>query len=565
MKKRIVSLLLGAAMLLTSLASVAEAAAPNYYAGELTKAAITDSYQAGNQINLDAAFDLTLAEGLSGETAQAAANLLKQSQLHMSFYDDFGTARLHAEWITGGVTLLSADALVYEDGSVQIMSNLTGKLVLAIPAGGSLAPTTTVSMADYDFDNEEDVAAFRALPATERLMITGNDMISLLINHLLGWVSYMQMDNDGELYVFDDTYLEATEDRDAVAQRMLGKIKADSFNTLLWNIATSVADTTGEFQWALRDLLAEYGVTRYQARVFTDALFTEETIDPATDYVQPSYYIIENKDESPILYDDVSYFFKKLQKCTQRLWDNSTDNVLTMDVSYDDFGSMVGFDAYLPQFTTLLPYEGDFTYSIKTDDDWQRKHKAHGELQVYNDNRIVGDLDIQFGEDVNGENHSHFIGQADVVDQKDGSSLGFGVNANLDYAVTAGENGQEVEAFDGGVVLNGRTDGADHPALSASVSGTTSVDAERFDLNAAAALDVTGVGALTMDVTLAQAAYEEIPFAGGQSIDLTNLDEAGKETVMGEITAQAAKIALQLVSKPDVLSDLMTVFGGVMQ
>ncbi len=565
MKKRIVSLLLGAAMLLTSLASVAEAAAPNYYAGELTKAAITDSYQAGNQINLDAAFDLTLAEGLSGETAQAAANLLKQSQLHMSFYDDFGTARLHAEWITGGVTLLSADALVYEDGSVQIMSNLTGKLVLAIPAGGSLAPTTTVSMADYDFDNEEDVAAFRALPATERLMITGNDMISLLINHLLGWVSYMQMDNDGELYVFDDTYLEATEDRDAVAQRMLGKIKADSFNTLLWNIATSVADTTGEFQWALRDLLAEYGVTRYQARVFTDALFTEETIDPATDYVQPSYYIIENKDESPILYDDVSYFFKKLQKCTQRLWDNSTDNVLTMDVSYDDFGSMVGFDAYLPQFTTLLPYEGDFTYSIKTDDDWQRKHKAHGELQVYNDNRIVGDLDIQFGEDVNGENHSHFIGRADVVDQKDGSSLGFGVNANLDYAVTAGENGQEVEAFDGGVVLNGRTDGADHPALSASVSGTTSVDAERFDLNAAAALDVTGVGALTMDVTLAQAAYEEIPFAGGQSIDLTNLDEAGKETVMGEITAQAAKIALQLVSKPDVLSDLMTVFGGVMQ
>ena len=557
MRKRILSFVLSAALLLAPVASVAEENAASYYAGELTTIAIGDSYSAGNQINLDAVLGMTLDEGVTDATVKAIAGLLSKSQLHMSFYDDFGTARLHAELNTDDVTLLSADALVYADGSAQIMSSLTGKLVLALPAQDA----QTVTMADFDLGNPEQAEAFQKLPAAQRLMLTGNEMLSMLINHLLGWVSYMQMDNDGEFYVFDDTYIEATETRDPVAQRMLGTIKADSFNTLLWNVATTIADTTGEFQQALADLLAEQGVTRYQARMFIDSLLTEETIDPATDYVQTSYSIIESQDESPIQYDDVSYFFKKLQKCAQRIWDNGTENVMEMDVSYDDFGAMVGFDAHAPQFTTLLPYEGDFTYSIKTDDDWQRFHTAHGELQVFGDNRAVGDLNIQFGQDVGGENHSSLAGQLDVLDQKADASRGIGVEGSLDFAVAVGENGQESETFEGALVLSGRENGEGSPAIGATVSGMTTVDAERFDMNATAAVVIDKTGELVADVTVEQGEYEEIAFAGGQAINLRELDDAAKDTIKSEIKTQAAKLALQLVTKPDVLANLMTVFG----
>ncbi|MBE5800153.1 MAG: hypothetical protein E7321_09440 [Clostridiales bacterium] len=562
MNRRILAFVLSAVMLLMPGMSVAEEAVSNYYAGELTAIAIGDSYAAGNQLNLNAVLGLDLDETVTDEALLALSDLLSKTKLHMSFYDDFGTARIHAQLDVDDVMLLGADALVYEDGSVQAMSNLTGKLVLAMPASSGQAGTG-MTMADFDMNTPEGVAAFRELPATERLAITGSDMISLLINHLLGWVSYMQVDNDGEFYTFDDTYLDATEVRDPVAQRMHGKIKADSFNTLLWNIATSVADTTGEFQLALADVLAEHGVTRYQARMLTDALFTKETIDPALDYVQPSFYIIESKDESPITYDDVAYFFKKLQKCTQRIWDTGTDEVMTMTVSYDDFGAMVGFDAFVPQFTTELPYEGDFTYSIKTDDDWQRFHTSHGELQVYNDNRVVGDLDIQFGQDVGGVNHSHFVGQADVLDQNAGTSVGFGVDANLDFAVSVGDNGEESETFEGMLLLNGRQSGENNALVSATFSGMTTVDAETFAMSATGALGMNGAGMLVADMTLEQGEYEDIDFAGGQAINLSALDDAQKELLTKEIVAQAAKLSLSLMTKPDVLSDLMTIFGGM--
>lgn len=561
MKRRILSLVLSAMMLLMPALSVAEEAMSNYYAGELTTTAIADSYLAGNQLNLNAVLGLDLDETVEDETLKALSNLLGKTKLHMSFYDDFGTARIHAQLDADDVTLLSADALIYEDGSVQAMSNLTGKLVLAMPAGAQEGAGLT--MADFDMSTDEGVAAFRAIDAKERLKITGSDMISLMINHLLGWVSYMQMDNDGEFYTFDDTYLDATEVRDPVAQRMFGKIKADSFNTLLWNIATTVADTTGEFQYALADFLAEQGVTRYQARVFTDSLFTKETIDPSEDYVQPSYYIIENKDESPITYDDVSYFFKKLQKCTQLLWDTSTSEIMTMAVSYDDFGAMVGFDATVPVFTTELPYEGDFTYSIKTDDDWQRFHTSHGELQVYNNNRVVGDLDMQFGQDVGGVNHSHVIGQMDVLNQNENTSMGFGVDSSLDFAVSVGENGQESETFEGRMVLNNRVSGENQAMVSATVSGMTTVDAETFAMSATGALGLSEAAMLVADVTLEQGEYEEIEFAGGQAIDLSVMDEAQKDMIKKEIVSQAAKLSLSLVTKPDLLTSLMTVFGGV--
>ena len=236
---------------------------------------------------------------------------------------------------------------------------------------------------------------------------------------------------------------------------------------------------------------------------------------------------------------------------------------MTMTVSYDDFGGMVGFDAFVPVFTTELPYEGNFTYSIKTDDAWQRFHTSHGELQVFDNNRVVGDLDIQFGQDVDGVNHSHFKGQMDVLNQNEGTSAGFGVDSSFDFAVAMGENGQESETFDGRVLLNGRADGADNALVSATLSGMTTVDADTFAMNATGALGLEGAGMLVADVTLEQGEYEDIAFAGGQAIDLSVLDEAQKDTIKKEIVTQAAKLSLSLVTKPDVLTSLMTIFGGV--
>ena len=562
LKKRIVSFLLSAVMLIAPCASLAES---NYYAGELSMTAVSDSYYAGNQVNLDVVFGVDAQREFASDRLQAAVSLLGKSRLHMSFYDDFGTARIHAELHTDGVELAGADVLVFGDGSVQMMSSLTGNMVLTLPAGTvtesgiSLASFTDTDV-EYDFKTRAGIAAFKALPARTRLSITANDMISMLINHLLGWVSYAQMDSDGQLYVFDDTYIDETETRDAVAQRMLGTIDAHRFNTLFSNIAMTIADEKGDFQQAIADVLADMGVTRYQARMFTDSLMTEETIDPAIDFVQPSYYIIENKDESPITYNDVSYFFKKLEKCAERLWRHSTDEVMSMDVSYDDFGGTVGFDAHLAKFSTELPYEGTFSYSVKTDEDWQRLHTAHGELQVYNDNRVNGDLSVLLGEDVDGVNASSITGAADVVNQKDGSYVGVGVDGSLVYEVEVLEEGKEAEEFEGSLVVSERMNGESKGRLAATLSGVTMVDAERFDLLATAALEAEGIATLVADVALVQADYEEITFAGGQAIDLTSLDDAKIEQIKSEVKKQAAKVGLGLVAHPSVLADMMTLF-----
>ena len=557
LKKRIVSFLLSAALLAAPCASLAEA---SYYAGELSAAVVSESYVAGNQINLDVVFGTEAEREFKSDRLQAVVNLLGKSRLHMSFYDDFGTARIHAELHTDGVKMADADMLAYEDGSVQIMSSLTGNMVLAIPAGALAEAGSAPADMAYDLETKAGLKEFRKLPLSTRLSVTVNDMISTLINHLLGWVSYAQMDSDGMLYVFDDTYLDATETRDPVAQRMLGTIDAHRFNTLFSNIAMTIADEKGAFQQVIADALAELGVTRYQARVFTDNLMTKVTIDPALDYVQPSYYIIEANDGSLIEPDDVEYFFKKLAKTVNLMWENSTDEVMSMDVSYDDFGGTVGFDAYLAKFATDLPYEGTFNYSIKTDDDWQRLHTAHGELQIEGDNRVIGDLDIQFGEDVGGVNANIFAGAADVVNQKDNTSVGLGVDGTLTYEVEVIEEGKESESFEGSLVVSERVNGAGEGKLAATLSGVTTVDPERFDLLATAALEAKGIATLVADVALVQAEYEEIPFAGGQAIDLTDLDEEKIEQIKSEVKKQAAKVGVSLVTHPSVLADLTKLF-----
>ena len=122
------------------------------------------------------------------------------------------------------------------------------------------------------------------------------------------------------------------------------------------------------------------------------------------------------------------------------------------------------------------------------------------------------------------------------------------------------EEGREAETFEGSLVVSERTGSEGKGKLAATLSGVTTVDEERFDLLATAALETEGIATLVADVALVQADYEEIPFAGGQAIDLTNLDDAKIGQIKDEVKKQAAKVGLSLVAHPSVLADLMKIF-----
>lgn len=564
LKNKAMALGLSSAMLLSPAASLAES---NYAAGELTTTAISDSYAAGNQLNLSADFNLELGDALQKlgdaklqKKVNAVVSLLDKTELNMSFYDDFGTARIHLSLDTDGVTLLSGDALVYADGSMQIMTNLTGKLVLALPQGALSASSVGVdSLLSGVAGKSVDDPDFADYPAMERLQITASDISVLVMSHLLGWVSATQMDT-GELYVFDDTYLDETDTRDAVAQRMIGTIKADEFNTLFWNVFTTICDEQEEFQQALADVLAENGVTRYQMRQVIDGIFQNEQINPATDYVQLSHTIED--DGALCTYDDVSYFFRKLTKYADNVWENSTDNVLKMIVSYDDYGSTVGFDAELPQFTEVLPYEGAFTYSIKHDENEQPTLTSHGELQLLNERRVVGDLTAKSGLDVNGVNDSGLNGYIDLKNTADGTSVGLGVNSAAHFVAEQNDEGADVESFTGSVALTYRDNGEDGGSLVAAVDGTTTTDGDTFATSAGLSLTLSDEFKLNVNATLEQADYEEIEFAGGQAIDLTALNDDQLSQIKSEVTKQGAKLSASLVLHPGVLADLLTIVGN---
>ena len=309
----------------------------------------------------------------------------------------------------------------------------------------------------------------------------------------------------------------------------------------------------------LADVLAENGVTRYQARQVIDSIFKDEEIDPAVDYVQPSHAVAD--DGALCTYNDVSYFFKKLVKYTNNAWEYSTDNVLKMIVSYDDFGETVGFDAELPQFTEVLPYEGAFTYSVKHDENEQPIVTSHGELQLLNDQRLVGDVKMKGGLDVNGVKDSSLNGYLDLKDTKADTAMGLGVNSVSHFVVEPDDDGADVEHFTGSVALSYRDNGEDEYSLIAAVEGNTKTDGDAFATLADVSLTLTDIFKLGANVTLEQADYEEIEFAGGQAIDMTQLTDAQLDQIQNEVTQQAAKLSASLVLHPGVLANLLTLVG----
>lgn len=567
LKQRMIALMTAAVLMLTPVAAFAEEwAAP---AGEVTTTAISDSYIGGEQINLSAVLGLETALtgeelgavlGMDAEAAQkkldAVTSLLEKCTLEMSFYDDFGTARIHGSLMLDGVNLLSGTALVFEDGSMQLMTSLTGQMVLTMPAGtfSERESIDIFSLMYGDFgDDEEEIPAEEAT-ALDRLKAASSDLLVTVFSHLLGWVSGVQMET-GELYTFDDTYLEPTDVRDGVAQRMIGKIYSGHFIGLFWQTIVTIRDECGEFQQALADYLAECGVTRYQVRQVIDAMFPDQVLDPAVDWVQPSASIED--DGALCTMDDVAYSVKKLAKWVDDVWYEAIETDLSMIVSYDDYGAMVGFDAMVPKFVETLPYEGSFTYSIKTDDDWQRKHTSRGEMQVFDGNRIVGDMSLQFGEDVDGVNANYLNGYIDVVNQEAGTSMGIGVESKLDFAAVDAEDGSRGETFEGRAALQMRSAGEAISLMNADLIGETTTGDHGFAVTAAAGVDIAGVVKLTTDLNLMRAEYEDIEFAGGEAVDLTAMDEAQLDKIKDAVVSNAAGMAMSFVMRPGVLSDIM--------
>ena len=94
--------------------------------------------------------------------------------------------------------------------------------------------------------------------------------------------------------------------------------------------------------------------------------------------------------------------------------------------------------------------------------------------------------------------------------------------------------------------------------LSGCVTGETKTQADGFGIEADASVSVAGAADLTAHLTIANAAYEEIAFSGGEAIDLSNPTEAQTQRVKDEIVKQATALTISFATKLDVIDDLMT-------
>lgn len=555
--RRVLALVISAMLLLTPMMASAEEY--GFSAGDLTLATLSESYTGGYQVNVGFGFDVdTQALSASSERMKAAAVLLEKAEINLSFYDDFGTARIRGAMSLDGVDVLTGDMLVFEDGSVQVTTSLTGNMAFTLPAGtvtpdGIALPGMNT---DWTYENAAEIHPF------QRLKDTGTDTVTRLLNILLGWVSSTQMET-GELYTFDyDTYIDATDVRDAVATRMIGKIEGSDMIRFLWSVAAHIRDREHEFQSALAYSIAELGVTRSQARQFTDALFPDAQIDYELYDLSPSGKYAGSV--APVRYADILYFFCKLEASLMNAWgENTLNEISSMIVSYDDFGDMVGFDAELRPFTKSYPFEGDFTYSIRTDDNWQRMHTSHGELQVQDDKRVIGDLYVQLGEDVDGVNASRFNGQLDVVDQRSGQSMGFGVNASLGFALAPDDAGESIEA-NADIFLN--QTGESMMLIDADFSAVSQLTDLGLALSGDLRMSAAGLPTTAVNVNIECVEYEEEPFAGGQAVDLSSeLTQEQIEEIKDTVKVKAAGLAAKFALKPAVLGNVLTLTKGFLE
>ncbi len=545
----------GLALLLCATLFPVGASAEEYVipAGEVTSIAFEDAYYGGLQINCHASFSL---EETDSARADALDALLRRTRLDLSFYDDFGTARIRGTIMLDDLTLLSGDALIYEDGSAKVRTSLTGDYVIVLPTGTITQAGIDLTGLLYDESQYIDIndPDFDSLPVYRRLRITVDDLMTTLLSHLLGWVSYTQRDT-GELYLFDDTYLEATADRDAVAQRMLATAHSWDFCGLLRNIMWTIRDERGQLQQAIADTLAELGVTRYQVRQVIDGLFTEEKMDPSLDWVQPSESVYD--DGALCTMDDIAYAVKKMTKSVERMLDLTNDAELVMNISYGDYGDLVGIDLDVPVFTEAVPYTGFLRYSVKTDEYEQRTHTARGALELFDGKRLVGQMKAKQGEDVDGVKDSGLSGTIELLDLNDpNATIGLGVDAGLSYQ-TGGED--DMEVFGVRTAVNLLRNSVTTNTLSLDISGATSVFEDGFLLTARAQGNLFDRARLLSDISAQTVEYDEQEFEDGQELDPT-IDEQ-RETIRSEMINQILKLYLRVTANSEVFDEIMIVLG----
>lgn len=550
--RRILALALSVLLMTAPVVSVAEA--PAFSAGDLTLTTLEESYSGGYQVDVSLGFDVDAsAVSSQSEEMKAAAVLLQKTKIDLSFYDDFGTARIRGALTMDGVQIVTGDMLVFEDGSAQLVTSLTGNMAFTLPAG-ALALDGNMNLMG---SGESAV-----MSAYRRMREVTPNMISTLINLLLGWVSSTQMET-GELYTFDyETYIDATDTRDAVATRMIGKIKSTDLIRFAWGIVSHIRDGEFEFMDALAYSLSDLGVKRYQARQLTDRLFPNDEIDCEALHITPSSEIVDPG--IPLFYEDVYYFLCKLEQNLMNAWgENTLTEVSSMIVSYDDFGETVGIDIELNPVSKNYPYEGDFVYSSVTDENWQRLHTAHGELQVLEDQRVIGDLAILNGEDVNGVNASYLNGQIDLVNQSSAQSVGFGVNTALDFALTPDGNGESIEAS-ADLLLN--VTGESYSMLDVDLSTVSELTEYGLVLSGQLSAFVPGLPRAAVNIAVVCGEYEDTPFEGGQAVDLSGeLTQEQLNEIKDTVKKNAAALGVKLALKPVVLGNLLKLTGGILE
>ena len=534
-------------------------ASGSYAAGDMTKTAIMTSMEQGNQVS----FHMTLRQILDDEpdVKQAALNdLLSKVSIDGIAYQKEGRMSLQATVRAGAVQVLDAKAVQTEDDSYRVMTDLTGDTIFLVPAAPSYGGMDVMQViASMGTDIQSTDPSFRDLPADERLRITSSEVMMMLAQAVLGWVSHSQIEADGEMYVFDSTYFEPTDTRNEVAERMIGKVGAGQFGSLLWNVASNLDWQGGEFQRALADVLAEKGVTRLQVRNVVDAMFPQVNIDPAEDFVEPTH-AIQNGNE-PCQYSDISYFFKKFTRFADKIWEESLDVDLLLTVSYDDYSDFVGLDAVLPKFTKSLPYEGTFTYSVKTDENWQKLTTSHGELQISDSDRVIGDYRHFDGEDVGGHNANTFDGDFSVVDQDKKVTAGFGISGEWTYDTGLVEEGVygEKTVGNGELILHL---GEDIPALAAKHEGLVKTTGSDFSYEAVTELRIFGGTTIQTQLEMKQEAAEtSISIPDGEAVNAFAADEKTIETVQNQVTANLTGVLFKLMLDQELQQDIQILLG----
>ncbi|MBR1709283.1 MAG: hypothetical protein IJ719_10705 [Clostridia bacterium] len=548
--KKALALMMAAMM---ALIPVLAGASGSYAAGDLTATAILDGLEAGNQIW----FHLGIKDGeiaeQSPETMDALNTLLAMFSLDGKAYMTFGETVISGTAKLDETELLQFILSVSEDGTARLSTSLTDDSVFLLGSinamGGFDLNKIIYSVGENDYSGE-----FKSLPAWDRLRISSVDMLTLFIFSVLSWTSGNQIDMDNQFYVFDnDTFFEATDTRDEVASRMIGTITADQFCALFWDYASLVDSDAGYFQRALADYLAEQGVTRLQFRAVVDALFPNIQIDPETDYVEPTHIIPD--DGALCQYNDVSYLFKKLVRFTDLMWEESTDETLSLIVSFNDYNETVGFDAVLPKFTTVLPYEGSFTYSKHTDEDWQVLNSAHGELQISDKERVIGDYAHLNGEDVDGYNGNTFDADLSVVNQESGKRNGFAINGEWSYEV---DNTAQyyTESLAGSGKLTLHLDGNDIIPVSAKMTGLTDTAGNAFALNADASVSLMETATFNLNIEMGQEMVTEITLPQGEEYDVTAMDQESIDALQAKITNNATAVLAKLITNQKVMQAL---------